>query len=89
MDQKNIERLLTKKKELQNEIHEIRKRKHEINEALDFIWNHSGKHRKTDEGASKLINELYSLNIKLNEARDKVDEINKRLRTKSELSCST
>jgi len=74
---KRIKKLIDKKNSIQIEIKAIHDRKYEINKLLDDIWVYDINH--PDESPLKLVNEMYSLNIKLNNLRDKIDEINKKL----------
>lgn len=77
-----FQNLKEKKAKINNEIIDLRKKKALYNECLDLAYdNKSYKHLSKDDPL-RLVNNIYSINKKLNKLRDSIDEINAKLSKK-------
>ena len=80
MTDKQKQKRSEEKSEVQNQINKLRNRKYEINKILDSLYSNNPDPKLTKgQNPISLTNELVSINKKVSDLRDRLDEINAKL----------
>lgn len=75
-------KLKEKKTKINSEIIRLRKQKAIYDECLDLAYNNKPYKHLSKEDPIRLVNNIYSINKKINILRDKIDAINIKLSKK-------